>query len=107
MKSSNSSGAQGVTRFLNVAYTGPRIGAVIQLDPYKVCVIGFSAGGHLVAVVSTHFAQRTYAPADAADKLSCRPDFAIALNPRPSKLPIAQWPRLVEAWLRTIGMLAK
>jgi hypothetical protein len=44
-----------------------------HVDPHKVGVIGFSAGGHLVAAVSTHFAQRTYAPVDAADKLSCRP----------------------------------
>lgn len=52
-----------------------------HVDPHKVGVIGFSAGGHLVAAVSTHFAQRTYAPVDAADKLSCRPDFAIVLYP--------------------------
>jgi acetyl esterase/lipase len=154
-----------------------------HIDPHKVGVIGFSAGGHLVVAVSTHFAQRTYAPVDAADKLSCRPDFAIALYPghlwahedeeqgtrdetdlslhpdisiradlpptfllqaeddhvdgveqslayyvalkkagvptemhlyaqgghafglRTSKLPIAQWPRLVETWLGTIGMV--
>jgi acetyl esterase/lipase len=154
-----------------------------HVDPHKVGVIGFSAGGHLVAAVSTHFAQRTYVPVDAADKLSCRPDFAIALYPghlwalededgkvrdathlslrpditvradspptfllqaedddvdgveqslayyvalqkarvpvemhlyaqgghafglRPNKLPIAQWPRLVETWLETIGVL--
>jgi acetyl esterase/lipase len=154
-----------------------------HIDPHKVGVIGFSAGGHLVAAVSTHFAKRSYAPVDAADNLSCRPDFAIALYPghlwahededratrdqtalslrpditvradspptfllqaeddpvdpveeslayyvalqkagvptemhlyaqgghafglRPSKLPIAQWPRLVETWLGTIGMI--
>jgi len=52
-----------------------------HVDPHKVGVIGFSAGGHLVAAVSTHFAQRTYPPVDAIDKLSCRPDFAIALYP--------------------------
>ncbi len=52
-----------------------------HVDPHKVGVIGFSAGGHLVAAVSTHFAQRTYPPVDAADELSCRPDFAIALYP--------------------------
>jgi acetyl esterase/lipase len=52
-----------------------------HVDPHKVGVIGFSAGGYLVAAVSTHFAQRTYAPVDAADRLSCRPDFAIALYP--------------------------
>ena len=154
-----------------------------HVDPHKVGVIGFSAGGHLVAAVSTHFAQRTYAAVDDADKLSARPDFAIAVYPghlwahededratrdetdlrirpdiqvrtdtpptfllqaeddhvdgveqtlayyvalqkagvptemhlyaqgghafglRTSKLPIAQWPRLVETWLGTIGMV--
>jgi acetyl esterase/lipase len=52
-----------------------------HVDPHRVGVIGFSAGGHLVAAVSTHFARRTYPLVDAADKLSCRPDFAIALYP--------------------------
>jgi acetyl esterase/lipase len=52
-----------------------------HVDPHKVGVIGFSAGGHLVAAVSTHFGQRTYRPVDAADTLSCRPDFAIAVYP--------------------------
>ena len=52
-----------------------------HVDPHKVGVMGFSAGGHLVAAVSTHFAQRTYPRVDAADTLSCRPDFAIALYP--------------------------
>jgi acetyl esterase/lipase len=153
-----------------------------NVDPHKVGVIGFSAGGHLAAAISTHFAQRTYPPTDAADKLSCRPDFAIVVYPghlwahededrdtrdetdlklrpdiqvradtpptfilqaqddhtdgveqslayyvalqqagvptemhlyaqgghafglRPSKFPIAQWPRLVETWLKTIGI---
>ena len=52
-----------------------------HVDPHKIGVIGFSAGGHLVAAVSTHFAQRTYRPLDDADALSCRPDFAIAAYP--------------------------
>ena len=52
-----------------------------RVDPHKVGVIGFSAGGHLVAAVSTRFARRTYPPVDAADRLSCRPDFAIAIYP--------------------------
>ncbi|QDI05724.1 alpha/beta hydrolase [Xanthomonas cerealis pv. cerealis] len=153
------------------------------IDPHKVGVIGFSAGGHLVAAASTHFAKRTSAVVDAADAQSCRLDFAIAAYPghlwahededhakrdpthlqlrtdialsadtpptfllqaeddvvdgvmqslayyvalkqagvptemhlyaqgghafglRPSTLPIAQWPRLVEKWLGTIGVL--
>lgn len=154
-----------------------------HIDPHKVGVMGFSAGGHLVAAVSTHFQQRTYAPVDTADQLSSRPDFAIAAYPghlwlhedddratrdetdlrlrpdihptadtpptflvmaeddqvdgvhqalayyvalqkagvptemhlyaqgghafglRKAKLPIGQWPQLVETWLHTIGML--
>jgi len=154
-----------------------------HIDPHKVGVMGFSAGGHLVAAISTHFQQRTYPPVDAADQLSSRPDFAIAAYPghlwllededhatrnqtdlrlrpdihptadtpptflvmaeddhvdgveqalayyvalqkagvptemhlyaqgghafalRKSKLPIGQWPQLVETWLHTIGVL--
>ena len=145
-----------------------------HIDAHKIGVIGFSAGGHLAAAVSTRFDRRSYPPVDAADKLSCRPDFAIVAYPghlwtpgteltlrsdisvpadapptfllhaeddpidpvkhsltyfaalqkagipvemhlyaqgghafgvRPSKLPIAQWPHLVEAWLVTIGMV--
>ncbi len=52
-----------------------------HIDPHKIGVLGFSAGGHMVANISTHFAQRAYAPVDAADKVSCRPDFAVALYP--------------------------
>ncbi|MFL6593500.1 MAG: alpha/beta hydrolase [Luteimonas sp.] len=52
-----------------------------HVDPHKVGVMGFSAGGHLVAAVSTHFVQRTYPRMDEADNLSCRPDFAIAVYP--------------------------
>jgi len=148
-----------------------------HIDPHKIGVLGFSAGGHLVANISTHFTQRAYKPVDAADKVSCRPDFAVAvypghmtenttkefeLNPtipvtantpptfllqneddhvdgvkqsliyyialqkahvpvemhlyaqgghafglRPTKLPVSQWPKLVETWLGTIGMIAE
>jgi acetyl esterase/lipase len=52
-----------------------------HIDPHKIGVIGFSAGGHMVAAVSTHFDKRAYATVDAADKESCRPDFAIAEYP--------------------------
>lgn len=52
-----------------------------HIDPRKIGVLGFSAGGHLVANISTHFAKRAYAPVDAADKVSCRPDFAVAVYP--------------------------
>jgi acetyl esterase/lipase len=153
-----------------------------HVDPHKIGVVGFSAGGHLAAAVSTNFAKRSYPPVDAADKLSSRPDFAIvgypghlwlredddedtrrqedlsirqdirvqpnspptfivqaqddpvddiseslayyvALNKagvpvemhlyaqgghafgvRPSKFPVAQWTKLAETWLGSIGM---
>jgi acetyl esterase/lipase len=52
-----------------------------QIDPNRIGVLGFSAGGHLVAAISTHFDQRLYDPIDAADKLSCRPDFAVVIYP--------------------------
>jgi acetyl esterase/lipase len=52
-----------------------------QIDPHKIGVIGFSAGGHMVAATSTHFDKRSYPVVDAADKESCRPDFAIACYP--------------------------
>ena len=52
-----------------------------HIDPHKIGVLGFSAGGHLVAAISTHSTQRLYPHVDAADKESCRPDFAVALYP--------------------------
>jgi acetyl esterase/lipase len=147
------------------------------IDPHKIGVLGFSAGGHLVAATSVHFGKRIYPAVDAIDNISCRPDFAIALYPghlstadnsialnpdiathitrdtpptfllqneddnvdriedaasyffglkkagvptefhiyaqgghafglRPTKYPASAWPRLVEAWLKTIGMIA-
>lgn len=52
-----------------------------HVDPHKIGVLGFSAGGHLVTAISTHFEHRLYPVVDAADKESCRPDFAVALYP--------------------------
>ncbi len=52
-----------------------------HIDPHKIGVLGFSAGGHLSADISTHFDNRLYPPVDAADKESCRPDFAVVLYP--------------------------
>lgn len=147
-----------------------------HIDPRKIGVLGFSAGGHMVAAMSTHFEQRLYPAVDAADRESCRPDFAVALYPghlavperdfalnpdirvtsrtpptfllqaeddpvdpvenslvyysalrkagvpaemhiymngghafalRPTESPITGWPQLVEAWLRTIGMVTR
>lgn len=148
------------------------------IDPHRIGVIGFSAGGHMVAAISTHFARRAYPSVDAADAVSCRPDFAVALYPghlsladnsvalnpdirdhitartpptfllqneddqvdrvedslsyylalkragvpvemhlyaqgghgfglRRTALPATAWPGLVEAWMRTIGMIGE
>ncbi len=52
-----------------------------HINPNKIGVIGFSAGGYMVAQVSAHFKNRAYSPIDAADKISCRPDFAMAIYP--------------------------
>jgi len=149
-----------------------------HIDPHKIGVLGFSAGGHLVAAMSVHFQQRLYTAVDAADKESCRPDFAVALYPghlsfgknnlelnpdirarishetpptfllqdeddhvdsvedslsyyvalkkagvpvemhlyaqgghafglRRTKFPVTGWPKLVETWLGTIGMISE
>jgi acetyl esterase/lipase len=146
-----------------------------HIDPHKIGVLGFSAGGHLVAAVSTRYVRRVYPAVDAADRVSCRPDFAVALYPghllsgrydkfelnpdihvtrdtpptflvqaknddvdsvnhsliyyialknagvhaelhlypegghafglRPPEHPVTGWPRLVETWLKRIGMI--
>jgi acetyl esterase/lipase len=52
-----------------------------KIDPKRIGVLGFSAGAHLAAALSTHYDQRLYAAIDAADKLSCRPDFAVIIYP--------------------------
>jgi len=52
-----------------------------HIDPHKIGVLGFSAGGHMVTAMSTRFEKRLYPAVDAADRQSCRPDFAIALYP--------------------------
>ena len=52
-----------------------------NIDPARVGVLGFSAGAHLAAALSTHYDKRLYDPVDAADQLSCRPDFAVIVYP--------------------------
>jgi acetyl esterase/lipase len=62
-----------------------------HIDPHKIGVLGFSSGGHLVAAMSTHYAKRLYRVVDAADKESCRPDFAVAVYPGHLSLSAAEW----------------
>ena len=52
-----------------------------KIDPKRIGVLGFSAGGHLSAVASCQFTNRAYTSIDDADQLSCRPDFAVIIYP--------------------------
>ncbi|MDY3561825.1 SMP-30/gluconolactonase/LRE family protein [Gemmata sp. JC673] len=52
-----------------------------NIDPQRVGMLGFSAGGHLTSWAATNGDRRSYEPVDGADKLSCRPDFAVLIYP--------------------------
>ncbi len=52
-----------------------------HIDPRKIGVLGFSAGGYLAAEISTKYRKRLYTPMDDADKESARPDFAVLVYP--------------------------
>jgi acetyl esterase/lipase len=51
------------------------------INPARIGILGFSAGGHLSAVTSTRFNDRAYTPVDEIDKVSCRPDFTVLIYP--------------------------
>jgi acetyl esterase/lipase len=52
-----------------------------RIDPKRIGIMGFSAGGHLSAAASTRFEKRSYEPGDEADQASCRPDFVMLIYP--------------------------
>lgn len=52
-----------------------------NIDPKRIGVIGFSAGGHLCARLSTDFGKMAYEAVDGIDKQDCRPDFAMLIYP--------------------------
>jgi acetyl esterase/lipase len=52
-----------------------------NIDPDRIGVIGFSAGGNLSARLCTNYTQRSYQPIDPMDEVSCRPDFAMLVYP--------------------------
>ena len=62
-----------------------------HIDPHKIGVLGFSSGGHLSAAMSTHFEKRLYPLVDAADRESCRPDFAVVIYPGHLSMTAAEW----------------
>jgi acetyl esterase/lipase len=47
------------------------------IDPHRIGMVGFSAGGHLALATATRFDERSYPQIDAIDAVSCRPDFAV------------------------------
>ena len=51
------------------------------IDPARIGILGFSAGGHLSAAASNQFEKRAYEPVDDADRVSARPDFAVLVYP--------------------------
>lgn len=53
----------------------------LKIDPKRIGVLGFSAGGHLAAMGSTGYGNRLYKNRDAADDFSCRPDFSVLVYP--------------------------
>lgn len=52
-----------------------------NIDVAKIGVMGFSAGGHVAARLSKHYAENTYQPSDGIDKVAARPDFALLIYP--------------------------
>ncbi len=62
-----------------------------NIDPHRIGVLGFSAGGHLSVASSVHFDKRLYPLQDAADQMSCRPDFAVAIYPGHLSRSAAEW----------------
>lgn len=50
-----------------------------NIDPQRVGVLGFSAGGHLTMMTGTQWEKSSYPQVDEADRLSCRPDFLIPI----------------------------
>jgi len=52
-----------------------------KIDPKRIGILGFSAGGHLAALASAQFEPRSYPVQDEADAISCRPDFSILIYP--------------------------
>ena len=57
------------------------------IDPNRIGVVGFSAGGHLAGTIATEPDVSRYTPVDAADRISVRPDFAVLIYPVITMMP--------------------
>lgn len=78
----------GVPRYLPPLQDAQRAMSLVRskagefkIDPRRIGILGFSAGGNLTAFACTHFDERAYEPIDDVDKVSCRPDFGVAVYP--------------------------
>lgn len=58
-----------------------------NIDPGKIGILGFSAGGHLAGYISSTFDTAYYPPQDATDQVSARPNFTAMIYPVVSMLP--------------------
>ena len=79
---------QGIPRYQAPAQDAQRALGLVRanarawnIDPQKIGIMGFSAGAHLSATVSTNYKERMYEPVDEADRTSCRPDFVMLVYP--------------------------
>ncbi len=79
---------EGLPRYLPPLQDAQRAMGIVRahaadwgIDAARVGVLGFSAGAHLSAELSTHFDKRIYDRLDTSDDLSCRPDFAVLIYP--------------------------
>jgi acetyl esterase/lipase len=52
-----------------------------NVDPGKVGIMGFSAGGHLASTLSTHYDKGDLSNVDPVEQKSCRPDFSVLVYP--------------------------
>jgi acetyl esterase/lipase len=67
------------------------------IDPAKIGIVGFSAGGHLAGATATNYEKRAYEAVDDIDQQSCRPDFAIPLYSGYFKVKDGLSPTIKEA----------
>ncbi|MDX1948117.1 MAG: alpha/beta hydrolase [Pirellulaceae bacterium] len=88
-----------------------------QLDPERIGVLGFSAGGNLAARACLQYSKRLYDAVDAADQASCRPDFGVLIYPayladdagqlKPEFAPTSQAPPIFFAHAYDDGVKAE
>jgi len=79
---------EGMPRYMAGFQDGQRAMGIVrskasewQIDPNRIGIMGFSAGGQVAADVETNFDKRAYEAVDDADKVSTKPDFAILVYP--------------------------